>query len=408
MTCYKPHIAYEAIGVLNPNTGNKIIRYSSKGMRKKNYSFGLSYDVYRCEDDVFGYDYKQIMVPCQNCIGCRLDKAKHWALRNYHESITSSSACFITLTFGDGATIDNVFHLREFSKLSRNKKFEAARKRCHTLVRGDFSKFIKRLRARLSEGFYYIDEKTKERKFYQQTEGLRYYACGEYGELNERPHYHALIYNFDFPDKRYLATEHGNVYWTSDILSEAWGYGFVYVSDFTINTANYVSRYVTKKINGSLKDQWYQGKESEYQVCSNRPGIGRSWFEKYYKDVYPTDQVLYPTRKGKKVVLRPPKYYDKLFDKFFPDDFAEVKKVRELWIASREVKDELKIEFSSERLSVKEECARLRMKKLIRVYERANYTGVNLDDILSKCNEYGIPYRIITSSSQYTAPPPGG
>lgn len=50
-----------------------------------------------------------------------MDKAKSWALRNYHESQMSSSACFITLTFGDGATIDNVFRLREFKHMSRNK-----------------------------------------------------------------------------------------------------------------------------------------------------------------------------------------------------------------------------------------------------------------------------------------------
>lgn len=404
MSCVKPHIAYQAIGVLNPETGKKIIRYSSKGMYKVNYNFPVDYDVFRCKDDVFGYDYKQITIPCQNCIGCRLDKAKSWAVRNYHEASMSSSACFITLTFGDASTIDNVFRLREFSKLSRNKKFEAARKRCNTLVRGDFSKFIKRLRSRLSEGFWYVDSVSKEKKFYKQTEGLRYYACGEYGELNERPHYHALIYNFDFPDKRYLSTDNGNVYWTSDILSEAWGYGFVYVSDFSINTANYVSRYVTKKINGRLKDQWYQGKEPEYQICSNRPGIGRAWFEKFASDVYPDDFVLYPTKKGKKIPIKPPKYYDNLYDKFCPDDFEEVKKVRELWIKDKSTLESFKLERSPERLSVKEECLQLRMKKLIRIYERSSFTGANLVDILSKCNEYGIPYSVFS----HTEPPPGG
>ncbi len=395
MSCVNPHIAYQAIGVVNPSTGKKIIRYSSKGMYEVKYSFPVDYPVYRCKDDVFGYDYKKITVPCQNCIGCRLDKAKSWALRNYHEASMSSKACFITLTFGDADTIDNVFRLGEFKHLSRSQKFAAARKRCNTLVRGDFSKFIKRLRGRLQEGFYYVDSETKERKFFQMSEGLRYYACGEYGELNERPHYHALIYNFDFPDKRYLSSDNGNVYWTSDILSKAWGYGFVYVSDFTINTANYVSRYVTKKINGRMKDSWYQGKEPEYQVCSNRPGIGRTWFEKFASDVYPSDKVLYPTRKGKKVEMKPPKYYDNLYDKFCPDDFAEVKKVRELWIKDKETLSSFKLERSPDRLSVKEECLKLRMKKLIRIYERREFTGANLEAILSKCNEYGIPYSVL-------------
>lgn len=329
-----------------------------------------------------------------------MDKAKSWALRNYHESQMSSSACFITLTFGDGATIDNVFRLREFKHMSRNKKFSEARRRCHTLVRGDFSRFMKRLREELSAGYWYVDDQGNNR-FFQMKEGLRFYACGEYGEANERPHYHALLYNFDFPGKRYLATEKGNIYWTHPVLERAWGYGFVYISDFTINTSNYVSRYVTKKINGRLKDEWYQGKEPEYQICSNRPGIGRKWFEKYSSDVYPEDSVLYPTRNGKKVRIRPPKYYDNLYDKFNPEDFAEVKKVRELWISSQEKKIGFDIEKTPERLSVKEECLRLRMKKLIRVYERQSFNGANLDDILIKCNEYGIPYSILCHTEPF-------
>lgn len=382
MTCYHPHTAFEAIGVKSPD-GKKIIRYSNKGMYKVTYSFNPGYQVYRCKDDTYGYDYKAITLPCNNCIGCRIDRARQWSVRNLHEAQMSDSACFLTLTFGDAATIDNVFRLREFKHLSRNKKFEEARKRCNTLVRGDFSRFMKRLRE-AAKRLYGIDN-------------IRFYAAGEYGDCNERPHYHCLIYNFDFPDKQYLATEKGNVYYTSKLLEEAWGYGFVYISDFSINTANYVSRYVTKKINGQLKDAWYQGKEPEYQVCSNRPGIGRKWFEKYKNDVFPTDEVVYSTKQGKKVKIKPPKYYDKLYDKFCPDEFEEVKKRRELYISSMSNKEKWIEENSRPRLDVKEECMRLRVKKLIRVYERSTFNGVNLDDILKKCNEYGIPYDLLTA-----------
>lgn len=393
MTCYHPHTAYQAIGVLNPETGKKIIRYSAKDMYKIKHNFHLDYDVYKCKSDAYDYSYRPITLPCGNCIGCRLDKARTWALRNYHESQMSSGSCFITLTFGDEATIDNVFRLDQFKNLSRNAKFKEARKRVNTLVRGDFSAFIKRLRKELRNGFEYYDS-SGHKRYFRLRSGLRFYACGEYGDLNSRPHYHALIYNFDFPGKVYIATERGNVYWTHPVLERAWGYGFVYISDFTINTANYVSRYVTKKINGRLKDEWYQGLEPEYQVCSNRPGIGRSWFEKFHKDVYPTDEVLYPTRKGKQVKMKPPKYYDALYDKFSPEEFSEVKKVRELWISQHEKLPFFILERTPERLSVKEEIQRLRMKKLIRAFERMRVNNP-IDVILSKCNEYGIPYRIL-------------
>lgn len=396
MTCYHPHTAYQAIGVVSPETGKKIIVFSSKDMYKIKHSFALDYDVYKMKGDVYDYSYKSITLPCGNCIGCRLDRAKSWALRNYHEASVSNSACFITLTFGDAATIDNVFRLRQFSSLSRSKKFAEARKRVNTLVRGDFSSFIKRLRKELYKGYEYYDENGVKR-FFQLKEGLRFYACGEYGELNSRPHYHALIYNFDFPGKRYLATERGNVYWTHPVLERAWGFGFVYISDFTINTASYVSRYVTKKINGRLKDEWYQGLEPEYQVCSNRPGIGRKWFEKFQSDVYPSDEVLFPTRSGKKVKMKPPKYYDNLFDKFSPDEFAEVKKVREIYVSKQSKEPGFILEHSPERLSVKEQVQLLRFKKLTRALERYCHNNP-IDEILSKCNEYGIPYERLRGS----------
>jgi hypothetical protein len=45
-----------------------------------------------------------------------------------------------------------------------------------------FQKFMKRLRDRI-----------KPLK-------IRFFHCGEYGDLTRRPHYHALIFGYDFPD----------------------------------------------------------------------------------------------------------------------------------------------------------------------------------------------------------------
>jgi hypothetical protein len=30
---------------------------------------------------------------------------------------------------------------------------------------------------------------------------VRFFHCGEYGDLTRRPHYHALIFGYDFPDR---------------------------------------------------------------------------------------------------------------------------------------------------------------------------------------------------------------
>lgn len=40
---------------------------------------------------------------------------------------------------------------------------------------------------------------------------------------------------------------------------------------------------------------------------SRRPGIGRTWFDEFGQDVFPSDEVIANGKQGK-----PPRYYDKL------------------------------------------------------------------------------------------------
>ena len=52
-----------------------------------------------------------------------------------------------------------------------------------SLNHSHFQKFFKRLRKSLP------------------FKTVRYYMCGEYGDEFKRPHYHACIFNHDFPDR---------------------------------------------------------------------------------------------------------------------------------------------------------------------------------------------------------------
>ena len=148
-------------------------------------------------------------IPCGKCIGCRLAHSRQWAVRCVHEASLHERNCFLTLTFDDA-------HLPVSGSVS---------------VR-DVQLFLKRLRKALS---------------YQNIK-IRFFACGEYGDKNLRPHYHLILFNYDFSDDRQLLrqTPYGPLY-ISDFLFRLWPYGFHTIGNVTFKSCAYVARYVTKK-----------------------------------------------------------------------------------------------------------------------------------------------------------------
>lgn len=259
----------------------------------------------------------QIEVPCGQCIGCRLDRSRQWAVRCMHEASLYERNCFITLTYEDKYIPEN-----------------------SSLRFTDFQLFFKRLRKKFGEG-------------------IRYYHCGEYGERFSRPHYHCIIFNFDFPDKRLFSTNsRGDRYYRSTALEELWPYGISMVGNVTFESAAYVARYCLKKVNGKMREDHYQGRDSEYVTMSRRPGIGKMWYEKYKKNTYSTDSIVL---NGKE--LKVPKYYDSLYEIEYPSDYRRIQYLRE---KEREKNPE---KYSMRRLAVKEKIQQLRAKKLARPYE---------------------------------------
>jgi hypothetical protein len=167
--------------------------------------------------------------------------------------------------------------------------------------------------------------------------GIRFFHCGEYGELLQRPHYHACIFNFDFPDKQLFSERDGIRLYTSEVLNKLWSHpktkesmGFCTIGDVTFESAAYVARYVLKKVNGKEKDAHYGGKCPEYVTMSRRPGIGKKWFEKFKNSVYPDDYIVIRNN----VLCKPPKYYDSLYDLTEPEKCASIKEGRKLKASS--------------------------------------------------------------------------
>lgn len=228
-----------------------------------------------------GYKEKGLLVPCGKCAGCLMDRARQWAVRCMLEASLWTKNCFITLTYNDENLPDGA-----------------------TLVKRDFELFMKRLR----------------KKFGSE---IRFYMCGEYGGQTARPHYHACLFNFDFPDKYlFRKSESGSLLYRSPSLEKLWPYGFCTIGDVTVQSASYVARYVTKKISDVPID--YGDREPEYTNMSRKPGIAKAWLEKYYASVYSVDRIVLSDKQQFKV----PRYFDNLYEKLAPDVIKSIRQNR--------------------------------------------------------------------------------
>lgn len=302
MTCYHPLQAYFGRDVLS--SGKHKIVFD----RRFAIGDGVS---------------SEVLLPCGQCVGCRLERSRQWAVRCMHEAQMYERNCFITLTFRDEDLPDN---------LSLDVTY--------------FQRFMKRLRFRFGDG-------------------IRFFHCGEYGEKYGRPHYHACLFNFDFDDKVLFKDVNGIKLYTSKSLEELWPFGFCTIGDVTFESAAYVARYIMKKVTGDRAKAHYErvdvctgevvDRKPEYTTMSRRPGIGKLWYDSFKDDVYPHDHVIV---RGKE--CRPPKYYDSLFEIEYPEDYAKLKLRRKT--ATKQFADN----NTPERLHVREQVKLSRVKLLKR------------------------------------------
>jgi hypothetical protein len=236
-------------------------------------------------------------LPCGQCIGCRLERSRQWAMRCLHESSLYESNSFITLTYDD-------------SNLPAGG----------SLNYPDFQRFMKRLRK-------------------NSKSAIRFYMGGEYGESTARPHFHACLFGYDFPDKVFFRkSASGEKLYTSKFLESLWPFGLSSIGDVTFASAAYIARYCVQKVTGDAADAHYSCPEfvdedgvirssvvPEFNHMSLKPGIGARWLSKYQTDVFPRDYVVVNGVKTK-----PPKYYDVLFERENPGVFSDLVAQREL------------------------------------------------------------------------------
>lgn len=254
-----------------------------------------------------------IEIACGRCQGCRARRARDWQIRCVHEAQLWPQNCFLTLTYSDENLPDN-----------------------SSLEHRDFQLFMKRLRE-------------------SRDERIRFFMCGEYGPQTLRPHYHALLFNCDFRDRK-LAGKSGSgfIFYTSEELSNLWRLGHATVQDMSSETAGYCCSYVFDKVTGDDAEAHYGLRKPEYCACSLKPGIGALWFATYGAAKSEQDFVVHDGRK-----TAPPKYYDKLSDRA---DFPWLDDIK----IARENRARLALaDNTDERLFVREKvhAARVRQRK---------------------------------------------
>jgi len=274
--CTRPLIGYYS-KIINPETGKRPI-------------------VFRRDQALPGQE--QITLSCGKCIACRLRYARNWAIRCVHEAKTNELNAYITLTY----------ETKKLPHIQDNPDYPM------TLRLEDWQKFMKRLRE----------------KYENKT--IKFFHCGEYGEELGRPHYHACLFGIDWDDKvKWKENKHGQMLYTSETLSSLWGLGHCSSGDVTFNSASYVARYLLKKLTGKQAaiNDWTNPsngevlrRKAEYTTNSNQ--LGKKWFEKWHADVYPADYLI---MRGKKI--SPPPYYDRLYEKMFPEEHKDVKEKRQ-------------------------------------------------------------------------------
>lgn len=283
-------------------------------------------------------------ISCGQCLACRMARSREWADRACMEAIQYPlwSNWFVTLTFDNdhliyrdksvvkfkGDIVDDIEDIQRIIESGQGRYLTEQQISADlpTVDADQIAMFMKRLRDRLK----------RERGH----DGVKFFACSEYGDKSMRPHYHLLLFNCPLYHQQLKPSK----FWKPgtmplyevDLFSDCWHdgklkggrdgnlIGNVVVGRFSYNTAAYVARYITKKQLGKAASIVYDehGIDPVSMRCSLRPGIAsqfmrQHWLELTEKGMYlPTDHFDKPLQ-----VNMPHRMYQTLCSPDFTVDF---------------------------------------------------------------------------------------
>lgn len=159
-------------------------------------------------------------VPCGHCMACRIAKTREWTVRLIHELSSWDKSGFFTLTYND-----------------ENIPFDGS------LNKDELQKFFKMLRKDITP--------------------VKYFACGEYGDITLRPHYHMILFGVNYDE--------------IELINENWKKGFTYGGTVTADSIQYVVGYIRKKLDGLMGRIAYGPREVPFQLVSK--GLGAKFLK---------------------------------------------------------------------------------------------------------------------------------
>lgn len=231
-------------------------------------------------------------VPCGQCIGCRLERSRQWAVRCMCEAQLYDHNVFVTLTYEGDVN--------------------------PSLNYSDFQAFMRRVR--------------------YAKPGVRFYMCGEYGGNYGRPHFHALLFNCWFSPRVVIRQlDSGFTLYRSPELEALWPHGFSSIGDVSLQSAGYVARYAAKSAHAghdgkrrSVKLGFVDAETGEFDPfvpefnrMSLKPGIGAEWFAKYRAEVFGDGRLDRIVIDG--MEQKPPRYFKKELARVdaFADEYVD-------------------------------------------------------------------------------------
>jgi len=224
-----------------------------------------------------------VHVPCGRCLNCINTRIRSWVFRLEQELAISESSAFVTLTYRDE-------HL---------PKTESG---LPTLDKDDLTRFFKRLRHHNKKVIGQDDLRRGVKGGGLITKPIKYYAVGEYGEQDKRPHYHIILFNC------------GSI----ETLYEAWEMGLIHSGTVTSASMAYVAGYINQPDKKPIK-----GSEQVKNFSVMSKGLGASYMTEDIRNNLRDHNNYVINSHGQKLAL--PRYYKEA--KKLPYKFDELDKL---------------------------------------------------------------------------------